>query len=219
MPWYPGDYQRDTQHLTTLEHGAYRLLIDACWCRGGTLPSDDGDLARIVHLQPSEWLAIRSRIASFFNTNNGEWTHKRVTEELKKSKDHCDAIHRRAKAGSDARWRKNQAMLKQCSGNAKAIPKNAPSPSPSPTPSPKTNSVECSSEKMNSDWNSNPLSTKVVSILGNSELVKRPDWFSRIEKHPERMETVMNTIHAEILEGNVIKNRGAYAEALWKKTE
>ena len=134
MPWYPGDYQRDTQHLTTLEHGAYRLLIDACWCRAGSLPSDDGDLARIVHLQPQEWLSIRPRMAAFFQINNGIWTHKRVTSELHKAAEMADALHRRGTAGAAARWGNAKAILKHDSSNAKAMPKNAPSPSPSPSP-------------------------------------------------------------------------------------
>ena len=30
-PHYPGDYGRDTGHLSLIEHGAYRLLLDHCY--------------------------------------------------------------------------------------------------------------------------------------------------------------------------------------------
>jgi uncharacterized protein YdaU (DUF1376 family) len=105
-PFYPGDYQRDTQHLTTLEHGAYRLLIDACYCRGGSLPANDGDLARICRLQPHEWAEIRNRIADFFVTDTVTdtvtgavtWTHKRVLRDLQHLKHRLQARSKQTEA-------------------------------------------------------------------------------------------------------------------------
>lgn len=129
MPWYPGDYQRATQHLTTLEHGAYRLLIDACWCRGGNLPNDDGDLARIVHLQPDEWSKIRPRMAEFFQTDNGAWTHKRVTEELDKAKDRKDQQFKRTEAARAALQSHRNTVTKSVTD----IVTTSSSPSPSPS--------------------------------------------------------------------------------------
>jgi uncharacterized protein YdaU (DUF1376 family) len=131
MPWYPGDYQRDTQHLTTLEHGAYRLLIDACWCRGGMLPNDDGDLARIVHLQPSEWLSIRSRIASFFIDSDGHWTHNRVTRELNNAKNNANAQQKRTESARRALQSKREAVTNTVTEHVTMS--SSPSPSPSPT--------------------------------------------------------------------------------------
>lgn len=111
--WYPhyiGDYQRDTQHLTTLEHGAYRLLLDTCYTSNGRLPDDDGDLSRIAKLSLSDWQAIRSRIAVFFqkhpsdNGTAGFWTHKRVLAELEKSRKQYERKSLGASKTNEKRW-------------------------------------------------------------------------------------------------------------------
>jgi len=50
MPWHIGDYLGDTMHLTTLEHGAYCLLIMHYW-RTGPLPNDDRMLADLAKMR------------------------------------------------------------------------------------------------------------------------------------------------------------------------
>jgi uncharacterized protein YdaU (DUF1376 family) len=94
MPLYVGDYRRDTAHLTTLEHGAYLLLIMHYW-ETGPLPDDDRQLSRIVGLSLKQWLAIRERVKSFFLNSaammnvqhllDGHWHHKRIDAEREKA--------------------------------------------------------------------------------------------------------------------------------------
>lgn len=64
---YIGDYQRDTGHLSLVEHGAYRVLMDAYYGRGLPLPADDAALFRIARaMTDAERDAVRSVADQFF---------------------------------------------------------------------------------------------------------------------------------------------------------
>jgi uncharacterized protein YdaU (DUF1376 family) len=83
MKFYPSDYLSDTQHLTTLEHGAYMLLILNYWQRGVPLFDDDKKLAAIARMDVDQWFNVRSTLVEFFDVQNGFWHHKRVELEMK----------------------------------------------------------------------------------------------------------------------------------------
>lgn len=145
MPWYIGDYQRDTQHLSTLEHGAYRLLIDAYWCNRGPLPDRDEDFARITRLSLSDWLATRSRIAPFFQPEDDpaspgavRWRHGRIDRELEKAIKQHDAKRLGAHLTNTRRWpikSHSDSLSDTDSGSLKGRPSPSPSPPSSPAPS------------------------------------------------------------------------------------
>ena len=83
MPLYVADYMAGTAHLTTVEHGAYILLIMTYWQRGEKLPNDDRKLARIAGLGPREWGRIRDTLSEFFEVDCSGWFHLRVETELR----------------------------------------------------------------------------------------------------------------------------------------
>ena len=83
MPLYISDYLADAAHLSTIEHGAYLLLIMTYWQRGEPLPNDDKRLARIARMTPDEWADARDTVAEFFIEKDTVWTHKRIDAELK----------------------------------------------------------------------------------------------------------------------------------------
>lgn len=116
MPLYVADYLADTSHLTTLQHGAYILLIMHYWRRGG-LPDDDDQLARIVRMTPQEWKSNALALQKLFESN---WKHKRIDHELATAE---EKHQRRVYAG------KQGGRPKQCLSNAKALP-NQPQPQP-----------------------------------------------------------------------------------------
>lgn len=87
MPLYVADYMSDAAHLTTVEHGAYMLLLMTYWQRGEALPADDKKLARICRLEPRSWLKIKPTISEFFEVIDGKYLHGRVERELTSVRD------------------------------------------------------------------------------------------------------------------------------------
>lgn len=98
MPFYVGDYLADTVHLSTLEHGAYMLLLMAMWRAGGALPNDDRYLSRATHLSNAQWQRIRPTILAFFDVQPDEISHGRLSTEWTK---YNEAVRQRRMAGSN----------------------------------------------------------------------------------------------------------------------
>jgi uncharacterized protein YdaU (DUF1376 family) len=86
MMFYPGDYLRDTGHLSTEEHGAYLLLLWHAWTQGGVLPLDDDMLRRITRLAPKAWAKSRAVIVAFFTRQEDGYHQKRLDRELAKAR-------------------------------------------------------------------------------------------------------------------------------------
>lgn len=94
MPLYVADYLSDAAHLSTLEHGAYLLLIMTYWQRGEALPADDKKLARICRVGPREWTRIKPVISEFFQVDCSTWSHRRIDSELQNV--HAKSLKKRA---------------------------------------------------------------------------------------------------------------------------
>ena len=112
MPLHIPDYRADTGHLSTLEHGAYLLLIMHYWMTGG-LPDDDARLARITGMDRQQWTEAKPALEPLFTAG---WRHKRVERELRKVQV-SEARSEAGKAGADARWRPDFAIGKNKSAS------------------------------------------------------------------------------------------------------
>lgn len=107
MPLWIADYLADTTHLTTLQHGAYDLLLYAYWRRGGPLPDDNARLAAIAKMTPKDWLKMRPVMAEFFRIEDGHWHQKRAEEELAKARERLVAQRQRTEAATNARRKRD----------------------------------------------------------------------------------------------------------------
>ena len=99
MPFYFGDYLADTRHLSTLEHGAYLLLIAHYWQRG-SLPDNDEQLARIAGLTPGQWRKVAENLRPLFSDG---WKHKRIEFELSESARISEAGRKGGRASAESR--------------------------------------------------------------------------------------------------------------------
>lgn len=151
MPWYVGDYLADTMLLTTEQHGAYCLLLMACWKEGGSLPADDETLAAITKLPVPTWKKYRDKLLQFFIVEEGTLHHKRVSLEVAKARGMVAQKSQAGKKGAARRWQKDSKPNGESDGkpiaDAMADPMAEPmrgqwrldAPSPSPLQNPITN--------------------------------------------------------------------------------
>ena len=88
MNWYKhymGDYARDTAHLTILQHGTYRLLLDHYYATEKPLQADIPTLQRIIRATTlDEQDAVKTVLKEYFCLEGEFYTHSRADKELTK---------------------------------------------------------------------------------------------------------------------------------------
>jgi uncharacterized protein YdaU (DUF1376 family) len=133
-------YLSDTRHLSTLEHGAYLLLLMEAWRRPNCdLPGDDKILARLAGLSRDEWDEIKEAVMAFWKHDGRSktWTQKRLMSERDKarvrSKSQSDKASKRWKTGknSDAAALPQQSPADASTATATDSKEEEPNGSPS----------------------------------------------------------------------------------------
>jgi len=78
-----GDYAKKAGRLSMLEHGAYTLLIDACYDRE-RFPTMDEAIDWCWARTPEEIAAVDFVLSRFFTLEDGTYTQERIADELAK---------------------------------------------------------------------------------------------------------------------------------------
>jgi len=99
-----GDYRRDTGHLTLLEHGIYRQLLDLYYIT--EKPIDTNSIRLICVRNTDEQEAYARVLADFFIEQDGVYLHKRCEFEIERFKDKSE----KAKQSINTRWNKNKDL-------------------------------------------------------------------------------------------------------------
>jgi uncharacterized protein YdaU (DUF1376 family) len=95
-PHHIGDYLRDTSHLTALEDGIYRRMLDVYYASEKPLPPDNQWVYRLVRAHTKEEReAVEEILRQYFQKYEDGWRNKRADEEIK-------ALNKRLKA-----WKAN----------------------------------------------------------------------------------------------------------------
>lgn len=95
-----GDYTRDTAHLSMLEHGAYRLLLDRYYICEAGIPADQAHrLARAK--SEDERAAVDAVLLEFFTLQDGVYRNRRADAEIEAARVRIEAA--RANGGKGGR--------------------------------------------------------------------------------------------------------------------
>ena len=99
-----GDYRRDTSHLSLLEHGIYRQLLDLYYITEKPL---DANALRLINARtPEEKEATKLILKEFFVLESNVYIHKRCEDEIVKYHEKSGKASESAKA----RWNKNKDL-------------------------------------------------------------------------------------------------------------
>lgn len=78
-----GDYIRDTQGISLLQHGIYQQLMFWYYSTAHPIPDDNSKIyRRLGAVSKIERASIREVLSRFFDLVEGFWTHKRIEQEL-----------------------------------------------------------------------------------------------------------------------------------------
>jgi uncharacterized protein YdaU (DUF1376 family) len=119
------DYRKDTSHLSLMEHGIYRQLLDSYYLDEIPLCADLAKLMRSHSVRTAdEEQALKNVLADFFELTKKGYIHKRCDETIAQYHGKSD----KARASAMARWASKHkgddanALPTQSEGNANHKP-------------------------------------------------------------------------------------------------
>jgi uncharacterized protein YdaU (DUF1376 family) len=107
------DYRKDTGHLSTLEHGIYRQLIDWYYLDEQPIPAETQVVARRLRLgSEMDMHSLKMVLSDFFVLGKNGYVHKRIDVEIKDYHENAEKNKNNGKLGG--RPKKTQSVI---SGN------------------------------------------------------------------------------------------------------
>lgn len=177
-----GDYAKKTGRLTILEHGAYTLLIDACYDRE-RFPTEAEAIEWSWARTEEEVAAVKFVLARFFTFEGGFYVQKRIAEELGQYAANA-AINKKIATEREAKRKASaQSVNEPCTNRSPDVHE------PPPNHKPLTNNQE-EKEKTNKKENGAeaPLQTQasaVDSVSADKPHRKTPRPASQPDMHAE----------------------------------
>lgn len=105
-PWYrrfPDNFIAGTVGLTLEEKGAYSLVLDLIYVRGGPVPDEPRYIAGVCNCSVRKWTAIRAKLVECgkIHVVDGFLTNERAEKEIEKAaKDSRELAENGAKGGN-----------------------------------------------------------------------------------------------------------------------
>ena len=114
-----GDYQRDTQHLSLAEHGAYGLMLDIHYATEKPLPRDRDAVYRLLRaVTKAEQAAVDAVLSQFWTVTSDGWVNGKAADVMAEASERSE----QAREAARQRWAENPGR----SANASSDDANAP---------------------------------------------------------------------------------------------
>jgi uncharacterized protein YdaU (DUF1376 family) len=134
-PHHLGDYTKDTMHLSPLEHGVYRLLMDAYYATEKPIPLDFASACRIARcVSKDEQEALQRVLDSFFTPTADGYRQKRIDLEIESYQERAQIARDNGRRGG------RPASTEKPSGIPDGIPSRIPDGVPAENPAAKLTS-------------------------------------------------------------------------------
>ncbi|MBN9093890.1 YdaU family protein [Pandoraea pnomenusa] len=227
---YCGDYQRDTAHLSLVEHGAFTMLLDTYYATEKPLGFDSVSLFRICRaITEEERAAVLRVVDEFFPVGEDGLRHnKRADELITITRSKLDAKRENGKKGGRPRKQK-EASEKLLKTEAKTETKseveteqkpndklNESSPTPAPTPLIKPKKLSAHAETASSKSTDEPDEDFEQAWRaypkregGNSKAAALKAWRARIRDgiEPQRLIAATQAYAAEMQSSSNVGTR------------
>lgn len=105
MPLWVGSYLKNTQRLTTEQHGAYLLLIMEYWISQGPIKYDLEEIAAITRLSQSQLQPVLQKLLPFFDVVDGHLVHERIETEISKARLNIEKNRQKTEKARQAKLR------------------------------------------------------------------------------------------------------------------
>ena len=118
------DYRKDTGHLSTIEHGIYRQLIDWYYLDEQPIPEETQVVIRRLRLGSDEVNFLRNVLDDFFVLGKTGYTHKRIEVEIKDYQEQAEKNKNNGKLGG--RPKKTQVVMSGLPDESQNNPNHEP---------------------------------------------------------------------------------------------
>ena len=106
-----GDYRKDTVHLSRLEHGIYRDLIDWYYLEEQPIPKETHSVMRRLRLATDdEAKALQNVLADFFSLTDDGFRQSRIDAEIAQYHANCEKNQMNGKKGGRPKREKTQSV-------------------------------------------------------------------------------------------------------------
>lgn len=105
------DYRKDTVHLTRIEHGIYRDLIDWYYLEETPIPTETQSVMRRLRLGcEMEAMALKNVLQDFFSQESDGFHHKRIDFDIAEYHAQCDKNRSNGLKGGRPKGKKTQSV-------------------------------------------------------------------------------------------------------------